>query len=759
MTKPLLIVESPTKVKTLNKYVGKTYNVASTVGHILDLPERDLGIDIEKDFTPKYVTIRGKQKVVQALKNAAKDTEDVFLAADPDREGEAIAWHTADILKKPGRRFHRVLFHELTPRGVQEALAAPLELNTNKYKAQQTRRLLDRLVGYQISPILWKKVKYGLSAGRVQSVAVRMICERERAIQAFEPEEYWSITAILEGNGPPPFAAKLQKKNDKKITVPDQAAAAAIVADLKDAAFMVDKITKKTVRRNPYPPFITSKLQQEAIRKLRFSAKKTMSVAQQLYEGLDLGSGEYIGLITYMRTDSIRISADAAHEAMDLIRERFGPDYAVDQPRFFKNKNKVQDAHEAIRPTSVAHTPESVAPYLSKDQLALYRMIWQRFVACQMSPAVIHQVAVSVRAADYGFAATGSTVVFPGFLALYQTADDEEKDRSDQDKALLPELAENMALTLKQLDPRQHFTAPPPRFSEASLVKELEENGIGRPSTYAAIISTIQDKGYVELLKGYFRPSELGFIVSDLLVENFPDILSVDFTANLENDLDKVETAETDALSLLKAFYGKFEQRLASAATDMLSVKGVGVPTDLDCPACGKRLHIKVGKNGPFLACVGYPECTWSRNYTRDEKGKLIPEEPSQQPADGETCPRCGGPMVQKKGKFGDFLACGAYPACKYTRSAKNGTSAKSTGVSCPEPGCTGEIMERVSKRGKIFYGCSRFPECSFATWDKPLASACPRCAAAFMVEKETKKQGKIYKCLNPVCNYSEPAS
>ncbi len=758
MTKPLLIVESPTKVKTLNKYVGKTYNVASTVGHIRDLPERDLGIDIEKNFTPKYVTIKGKQKVVQALKNAAKDTEDVFLAADPDREGEAIAWHAADILKKPGRRFHRILFHELTARGVQEALAAPRDLNPHKYKAQQTRRLLDRLVGYQISPILWKKVKYGLSAGRVQSVAVRIICERERAIQAFEPEEYWTITALLEGDAPPPFAAKLQKKNNKKISIPDQATAEAITADLKTADFVVDKVTKKTVRRNPYPPFITSKLQQEAIRKLRFSAKKTMSVAQQLYEGLDLGDGEYIGLITYMRTDSIRISAEAAGEALDLIRERFGPEYALDKPRFFKNKNKVQDAHEAIRPTSVTYTPESVASYLSRDQLALYRLIWQRFVASQMAQAVIHQVTVTIRAGEYGLSATGSTVAFPGFLALYRTADDEEKERGDQEKAVLPELAEAMALTVKQLDPRQHFTAPPPRFSEASLVKELEENGIGRPSTYAAILSTIQDKGYVELVKGYFRPSELGFIVSDLLVENFPDILSVDFTANLENDLDKVETAETDALDLLKKFYRKFEQRLESAAANMLSVKGVGVPTELDCPACGKRLHIKIGKNGPFLACEGYPECTWSRNYVRNEKGKLIPEEPAQQTAEGEICPQCGGGMVQKKGKFGDFLACAAYPNCKYTRSVHNGAGAKTTGVSCPEPGCTGEIMERVSKRGKIFYGCSRFPKCNFATWDKPVARTCPRCNAGFMVEKETKKQGRIYKCLNSACNYSEPA-
>ncbi|MBC2716171.1 MAG: type I DNA topoisomerase [Desulfobacteraceae bacterium] len=758
MNKPLVIVESPTKEKSLRKYLGKDYNVTSTVGHIMDLPEKEIGIDIENDFEPKYVTIKGKQKVIRTLKSAAKDSDDIYLAPDPDREGEAIAFHTADVLKKKGRRFHRVLFHEITKKGVIEALSAPELLNLNKYKAQQTRRILDRLVGYQISPVLWKKVKYGLSAGRVQSVAVRIICERERAIHAFDPVEYWSVTAFLEGDQPPEFPAKLVKKNGKKIKIGNQQEADTVLSDLSDVSYIVDEVAKKIVKRNPYPPFITSKLQQEAIRKLRFSAKKTMVVAQQLYEGINLGSGEYVGLITYMRTDSTRIAEEAALEALDLIKQKYGPEYALSKPRFFKNKNKAQDAHEAIRPTSVNHTPEKVAQFLTKDQLALYQLIWKRFMASQMAQALINQNSISINAGDYTFSVTGSTIKFPGFMALYITVDDEEKDSQSKEKAMLPELAEKMVLKLNKIDPKQHFTSPPPRFSEASLVKELEENGIGRPSTYASILSTIRDKGYVEFQKGYFRPSELGFIVSDLLVENFPDILSVDFTAKMENDLDLVETAETDASGILSRFYNTFEKHLASASDNMLSVKGVGVPTNLPCPLCAKELHVKVGKNGPFLACEGYPECNYSRNYIRDEKGNIQALEPDHEAAEGETCDQCGKPMVVKQGRYGDFLACSGYPECKKTRSISSKTSAQSTGVKCPEKDCDGELVERTSKRGKVFYGCSRFPKCNFATWDKPIAKPCPDCGAEIMVEKETKRDGKVIKCLVKECGYSEEA-
>lgn len=753
-------MESPTKEKTLRKYIGKNYRVASTVGHIIDLPEKEIGIDVANQFTPKYVTIPGKQKVIQGLRAAAGDAEDIYLAPDPDREGEAIAFHTADVLKKNGRRFHRVLFHEITQKGVLAALAAPEPLNENKFKAQQARRILDRLVGYEISPVLWKKVKYGLSAGRVQSVAVRIICERERAIHAFEPEEYWSITATLEGDVPPAFAAKLLKKNREKIKIPHKAAADAILADLREAGFVVASVEKKTVKRNPWPPFTTSKLQQEAIRNLRFTAKKTMSVAQQLYEGVDLGGGEFVGLITYMRTDSVRIAEEAAREALELIQEMFGKDYGLPNPRFFKNKNKVQDAHEAIRPTSVYNTPEKLAPFLSKDQMALYQLIWKRFVASQMAQALINQNTITIEAGAYTFSATGSSILFPGFMALYITAEDEERSKADKDAALLPELSEKSLLKLLQLDPRQHFTQPPPRFTEASLVKELEENGIGRPSTYAAILTTIRDKGYVELIKGSFRPSELGFIVSDLLVENFPDVLSVDFTAKMENDLDLVESAELDALGLLSRFYETFEKRLSAAGDHMISVKGVGVPTQLPCPACGKELRIKVGKNGPFLACVGYPECAYSRNYERDDKGRIQALEPVVEAAEGEVCEKCGRPMVVRQGKYGDFLACSGYPACKNTRSLgpKPGNAAGPTGVSCPTPGCGGELVRRTSKRGKVFYGCSRFPHCTFASWDKPVNRSCPRCGHSFLVEKETRKEGKFVKCPVRECGYQEKA-
>ncbi len=758
MSKPLVVVESPTKVRTIKKYLGNAYNVAATVGHIKDLPSKEMGIDVENDFKPSYKCIPGKQKVIKSLKQAAGDARDVYLAPDPDREGEAIAWHTADVLKKKGRNFYRVLFHELTKNSIQKAMAEPEELDRSKYEAQQARRILDRLVGYQVSPLLWRKVKGGLSAGRVQSVAVRIICERERAIQAFVPEEYWSITAHLESDTPPPFAAKLVKRNGEKIQIPHENAAAKILRDLDGEQFIVDKIQKKTVKKNPLPPFTTSKLQQEAIRKLRFSARKAMIIAQQLYEGIDLGPGEPVGLITYMRTDSTRIAAEAAVEAQQLILDRFGNDYALPKPRFFKNTKKVQDAHEAIRPTSVFNTPEAVKPYLSPEQLSLYQLIWQRFVASQMAEALINQISLTIKAGAYLFSASGSSVKFPGFMALYMSVDDEIATETEQQKPKLPELAQGTVLKLNQLEPKQHFTMPPPRFSEASLVKELEENGIGRPSTYANILSTIRGKGYVDLVRGYFKPNELGFIVNDLLVQNFPEIFDVEFTARMEENLDQVESEKIDSLQVLNRFYKPFKKDLDSASEKMLSVKGVGLPTDLNCPECNKQLRIKIGKNGHFIACSGYPDCTYSRDYTRDEKGNIQPVEIPEEEITDKACEKCGRPMVIKRGRYGDFLACSGYPECKNSQSLNSSGHGKTIGLGCPQDGCEGEVVERSSKRGKIFYGCSRFPECSFATWDKPLDRQCPVCGAKFLVEKITKKQGNYVTCLTEGCGFKEKA-
>jgi DNA topoisomerase-1 len=758
VSKPLVVVESPTKVRTIKKYLGDNYNVAATVGHIKDLPGKEMGIDVENGFKPEYIYIPGKQKIIKNLKQAAGDTCDVYLAPDPDREGEAIAWHTAEVLKKKGRNFYRVLFHELTKNSIQKAMAEPENLDRSKYEAQQARRILDRLVGYQVSPLLWRKVKGGLSAGRVQSVAVRIICERERAIQAFEPQEYWSITAHLETDTPPPFTAKLVKKDGEKLDIPDEKTSSRILKELDGEKFVVEKIQKKTTKKNPLPPFTTSKLQQESIRKLRFSARKTMMIAQQLYEGIDLGPGEPVGLITYMRTDSTRIASEAAVEARQLILDRFGRQYALEQPRYFKNTKKVQDAHEAIRPTSVFNTPEKVKPHLSVEQQALYQLIWQRFVASQMAQALINQISLSIKAGSYLFTAGGSTVKFPGFMALYMSVDEEIASQSEQSQPKLPELSQGTVLKLNQLEPRQHFTMPPPRFSEASLVKELEENGIGRPSTYASILSTIRGKGYVDLVKGYFRPNELGFIVNDLLVQNFPEIFDVEFTAKMEENLDQVESEKINLLEVLTRFYRPFKKDLESASDGMLSVKGVGMPTDLNCPECSKPLRIKVGKNGHFLACSGYPECTYSRDYTRDEKGRIQPVEHPEEEVTDKQCEKCGMPMVVKRGRYGDFIACSGYPECKNTLSLNSNGSGNAIGVSCPQENCGGEIVERSSKRGKLFYGCNRFPECTFATWDKPIGRECPACGANFLVEKTTKKQGTFVVCLTDGCGFKEKA-
>lgn len=773
MSKPLLIVESPTKVKTLKKYLGDDYNVAATAGHIKDLPQKELGIDIENNFKAEYLNIKGKSKVIQELKSAAGDADTIYLAPDPDREGEAIAFHTAEILKKKGRRFYRVLIHELTKKGITESLNKPMELDSNKYEAQQTRRTLDRLVGYQISPLLWRRVQGSLSAGRVQSVAVKIICDREREIRAFNPEEYWTISADLLAEIPPAFLAALSKEKGKKISIPNENSALKIINDLQAATFTVDKISIKTLQRSPLPPFITSKLQQDAINRLKFSAKKTMTVAQQLYEGIEIGTGGPEGLITYMRTDSTRIAAEAAQEALSLIGEKFGPDYAMEKPRFFKNKNNAQDAHEAIRPTSVFNTPGKVQPYLTQDQFRLYDLIWKRFVASQMTVAIIDQKTISIKAGEYTFTVGGNTVKFQGFMALYSAMDSKfnvdsnQEDKDDQnsgtdgkneekEKQVLPELKEGMVLNAKTIIPMQHFTKPPPRFSEASLVKELEENGIGRPSTYATILSTIRDKGYVDLVKKYFVPNELGFIVNDLLVNSFPEILDAAFTAAMENDLDNIENGTRKSIEVLNDFYAPFKERLSHATENMLSVKGVGIPTELKCPLCAKQLNIKIGKNGHFIACTGYPECTFSSNYSRDERGNIEINETKVDLSPVKDCDKCGKPMVKKEGRYGEFLACTGYPECKHTESLYAAEPVKPTDIHCPLEGCSGLIVEKKSRRGKDFYGCDRYPECNFASWDKPVNQACPECNSTYLVEKETKKDGLVLKCPAKGCNYKK---
>lgn len=753
MAKPLIIVESPTKIKTLKKYVGNDYNVAATAGHIRDLPVSELGIDVEKNFTAKYMNIKDKSKVIQNLKKTAKDTQEVYLAPDPDREGEAIAFHIMDILGPKDRRFHRILIHELTKKGIFEALNHPSLPDRNKFDAQQARRKLDRLVGYQISPILWQKVQRGLSAGRVQSVAVKMICDRERQIREFIPEEYWTITAHLAAALPPEFKAELARINNKKARVINREQAMTITSDLKSGDFIVDDIKLRTIKRTPLPPFITSKLQQDAINRLRFTAKKTMVVAQQLYEGIEIGTGGPEGLITYMRSDSTRISPDAAAEAQEYILATYGKAFALSKPRFFTNKNKSQDAHEAIRPTSVFNTPEKIRQFLNPDQYALYDLIWKRFVASQMAQAQIDQKTIQIRAAEkYLFSVGGSTVRFPGFLNLYAL----EEKKSDDNRQVLPDMAKGERLESKKIDPQQHFTKPPARFSEASLVKELEKNGIGRPSTYASILSTIRDKGYVELVNRYFTPSELGFIVNDLLVASFPEILNISFTAELETSLDNIENGTAREIDILTQFYSSFKKALDAAGDNMLNMKGVGIDTGIQCPVCGRPLHIKIGKNGHFIACSGYPDCSFSSNYSRDEQGRIEIAEKQPENEKVKDCPKCGKPMVVKDGKFGRFIACSGYPDCTHTESINQGASNAEIGVSCPREGCNGTIVEKKSKRGKIFYGCNAYPECDFALWDKPVNKQCPTCGSPYLIEKSSKKEGQFLKCPNKGCEYKE---
>ena len=742
MPKSLIVVESPAKARTIKKYLGKEFEVMASVGHIKDLPKSQLGVDIENDFAPLYETIKGKGKVIRDIKSAAKSAEKVYLAPDPDREGEAIACHIAEEIKDKDK-VYRVLFNEITRKGIDEAIKHPLKLDLNKYASQQTRRILDRLVGYKISPILWEKVRRGLSAGRVQSVAVRVICERESEIRAFVPTEYWSVTAKFEGEVPPPFEAKLFKFKNKKINLGSEEETSALLASLKGARYLVERIEKKERKRNPSPPFITSTLQQDAARKLSFSAKKTMMLAQRLYEGIDFGSEGPVGLITYMRTDSVRVADEAVADVRSFIAERFGKQYLPDSPRQFKKGKAIQDAHEAIRPTSMANTPEVAKKFLEKDQLRLYDLIWKRFVASQMNPALIDQTSIDITAGDALFRATGSIVKFQGFMKIYTEGKDKVDEEEKEDS--LPSLNKGEVLKLLKLDPRRHFTEPPPRFTEATLVKELEEKGIGRPSTYAAIISNIQDREYVLLEKKVFFPTELGMLITDLLVHSFPDIINVEFTANMEKKLDEIEEGKEDEAHALKEFYEPFHSALVSARDTMRNVKKEEVLTDIPCDLCKTNMVIKWGKMGEFLTCPNYPECKNTANFSRDSSGKITVEEEEIQ-LTSKICPKCGKQMAVKTGKFGRFLACSDYPACKLTAPF-------SLDIKCPD--CNeGEICERRSRKGKIFYSCSEYPKCKFAFWDKPLPEKCPLCGAHFLVEKVSKKEGSLIRCIEKDCGY-----
>ena len=754
MPKSLVVVESPAKAKTINKFLGQNYIVRSSVGHIRDLPEKKLAVDVQNGFTPEYITIRGKAKIIKEIQAEAKKTEAIYLAADPDREGEAICWHIAETLKNVKKPIYRVTYNEITASAILAAMENPGQIDQHLVDSQQARRVLDRLVGYQISPILWRNVKPGLSAGRVQSVAVRLICEREAEIEAFIPQEYWTITANLIGKNPQPFDAKLLQIGSEKGSIStygfpiDEARAEAIVEDAKTKPFIVKDIKRQERKRRPVPPFITSTLQQEAARKLRFTAKRTMSVAQKLYEGLNLGATGAVGLITYMRTDSTRIADEALREARGYIKKNYGTDYLPKSAMRYKSKGGAQDAHEAIRPTSVERTPQSLKPYLSPEQHRLYDLIWKRFVASQMNPAILDVTTIDISAEQYLFRATGSILKFDGFMRLYLEGSDDsntESNRNDETDVILPVLEIGERLDLRKLTHKQHYTQPPPRYTEATLVKALEEKGIGRPSTYAAIISTIQGREYVVKEKGRFQPTDIGKLVNQLLIKGFPEILDTQFTAKMEDQLDEIAEGKSDWVGVLSAFYEPFAHALEAAPDVMYEArKEMEEESDEVCEKCNGKMIIKWGRYGRFLGCSNYPECSNIKRLTEEDAPP-----PEEEPTD-ETCDKCGSPMVIKTSRAGGkFLACTGYPKCKNAKPIN-------IGVDCPEAGCGGYIGERRSKRG-IFYGCSNYPKCKFIASDKPVNRECPECQAPFLVEKTTKTKERYLTCNDKACDHTEP--
>ncbi len=845
MPKALVIVESPAKAKTIHKFLGRDYMVKASMGHVRDLPKRSLGVD-ERDFTPTYTILPEKRKTVSELKQAAKNAAAIYLAPDPDREGEAICWHLREILQAETKApFHRVAFNEITKRAVRQAFEEPRDIEQHKVDAQQARRILDRLVGYKLSPLLWDKVRRGLSAGRVQSVALRIICEREREIQNFVPQEYWSLRARLAAEQPPEFTAKLVAWNGAKAELASREDTERALAELgwrvrevraaeggtQDGIvlvvepagegavpFRVVSVETKRKRKNPPAPFTTSKLQQDAARQLGFTVQRTMRTAQRLYEGVELGELGSVGLITYMRTDSTRVSEEAIRAVRDFIARTYGKEALPPKPRSFRSGKQAQEAHEAIRPTSLDLPPESVEPYLDRDELKLYTLIWNRFVASQMEAAVFDTTGVDIQAGPLTFRATGSILRAPGWIAVYHEARDEDLPRDngaedDAEDRRLPPLRENQELELRELLPAQHFTQPPPRFNEASLVKELEENGIGRPSTYATILATIQDRNYVLKEKGRFRPTELGFLVTELMVKSFGDIMDVGYTARMEEKLDRIEEGKLPWREALRDFQKKFEADLARARVEMPDVKREAIPTDQVCDKCGKPMVLKWGRFGRFLACSGYPDCKNTRevNGVAQEAGVAaaaaaagpnatvsVARDPIE--SEAEPCEKCGRPMVLKRGRYGPFLACSGYPDCKNTRKvhvAKDGTAQvrtdqlleeacpkcgsplarkhgrygefvacsnypscrfikmTETGVRCPD--CGGRLVERRSRRGRLFFGCDRYPKCKFVLWSRPVPRACPQCGRPYLLEKTSKRLGRRLVCDNESCDYAAP--
>ncbi len=747
MTKSLVIVESPAKAKTIKKYLGSGFEVKASVGHIIDLPSKSMGVDLESgDFTPEYAPIMGKGKVIKEIQIASKKADIVYLAPDPDREGEAIAFHLANIVKEvqnkakknkkvaAQQQIMRVRFHEITQNAIKKAFKEAGKINSNLYEAQQARRILDRVVGYKISPILWKKVRRGLSAGRVQSVVVRIIVDREVKINKFIKDEYWNIEGLGTALKAPDFNVKLVKSYGKKTAIINESQALKAKNEIESAKAKIAEIKKNSRQRKSRAPFITSKLQQDAARALHFNPKRTMRIAQNLYESIELGQEGSVGLISYMRTDSTRVSADAIKDVREYIGKNFGNNYLPEKPNFFKSKKSAQEAHEAIRPTSMKNSPAAVKSFLKPEQFKLYKLIWERFMASQMLPARYDQTRIDVSAGEHILRATGSILRFDGFLKVYQEKLDEDdsqaKAEAQEENNILPDVNEGEEVKLNKINATQHFTQPPPRYNEANLVKELEEKGIGRPSTYASILSTIEDKGYVEKIENQLHPSELGTIVTELLVEFFPHILEVAFTAGMEETLDKVEIGEANWVKTLRDFYGPFDESVTKAQETMRNIKRMEEKTDVYCEKCSEHMVVKWGKVGSFLGCSAYPKCSSIKPYKRVD-GKIVVVETAKVDI---KCKDCGSAMVVKKGRYGDFLGCSRYPECTFTMPMP-------TGIKCPKDECKGDAVFKKTKRGRAFYGCSNYPDCDFVSWNKPIIKPYPSYDSKYLIEKKTKGQ------------------